>query len=115
MTPVAGQARGGVIGVPRHSSSVAGRAHLACVLEAGSSKPGNVSPGRPFADTRYEDFLASADAITRPLQDAGNRPLGETILLAIQATAERTRANTNLGIVLLLVPLARARATEAMT
>lgn len=108
MTPVAGEQRGGVIGVPRHSFSVVGRAHLACVLEAGAPKPGNVSPDRPFVDMRYEDFLASADAITRPLQGAGSRPLGETILLAVQATAERTRANTNLGIVLLLVPLARA-------
>ena len=97
-----------LIGVPRHSSAVAGRAHLACVLEAGAPKPGNVSPGRPFADMRYEDFLASADAIARPLEGAGRRLLGETILLAVEATASRTRANTNLGIVLLLTPLARA-------
>jgi triphosphoribosyl-dephospho-CoA synthase len=78
------------------------------VLEAGAPKPGNVSPGRPFADVRYEDFLASADAIVRPLEGAGRRPLGETIVLAVEATALRTRANTNLGIVLLLAPLARA-------
>lgn len=97
-----------VIGVARHSSGVAGRAHFACVLEAGAPKPGNVSPGRPFADMRYEDFLASADAIVRPLEGAGRRPLGETIALAVEATASRTRANTNLGIVLLLTPLARA-------
>jgi triphosphoribosyl-dephospho-CoA synthase len=57
---------------------------------------------------RYEDFLASADAIVRPLEGAGRRPLGETIVLAVEATASRTRANTNLGIVLLLTPLARA-------
>jgi len=67
-----------------------------------------VSPGRPFADMRYEDFLASADAIVGPLEGAGRRPLGETILLAVEATASRTRANTNLGIVLMLTPLARA-------
>ncbi len=94
--------------VPRNSTAVAGRACLACVLEAGAPKPGNVSPGRPFADVRYEDFLASAEAIARPLEGAGRRPLGETILLAVQATAACTRANTNLGIVLLLAPLARA-------
>src|SRR5215213_1877271 len=97
-----------VIGVPRHSTAVAGRAHFACVLEAGAPKPGNVSPGRPFADVRYQDFLASADAIAAPLEGAGRRPLGETILLAVEATVSRTRANTNLGIVLLLTPLARA-------
>ena len=109
MTAVADERRqDGLIGVPRHSTAVAGRAHLACVLEAGAPKPGNVSPGRAFADMRYEDFLASADAIARPLEAAGRRPLGETILRAVEATAARTRANTNLGIVLMLAPLARA-------
>jgi triphosphoribosyl-dephospho-CoA synthase len=96
------------IGVAHASWSIAGRAHLACVLEATAPKPGNVSPGRPFADMRYEDFLLSAQAIARPLEGAGRRPLGETILLAVEATASCTRANTNLGIVLLLAPLARA-------
>jgi triphosphoribosyl-dephospho-CoA synthase len=105
---MAAGARAGVIGVPRHSSSVAGRAHLACVLEASTHKPGNVSPGRPFADVRYEDFLGSAEAIAGPLEGSGRRPLGDTIHLAIEATAARTRANTNLGIVLLLAPLAKA-------
>ena len=94
--------------VPRDSVGVAGRAQFACVLEASAPKPGNVSPGRPFADVRYEDFLASAEAIARPLEGAGRRPLGETILMAVEATAARTNANTNLGIVLLLAPLARA-------
>jgi triphosphoribosyl-dephospho-CoA synthase len=97
-----------VLSVPRHRSGVAARAYFACALEAGAPKPGNVSPGRPFADMGYEDFLASADAIVRPLEGAGRRPLGETIVLAVEATASRTRANTNLGIVLLLAPLARA-------
>lgn len=107
MTAVAGEPQHD-IRVPRASWSIAGRAHLACVLEASAPKPGNVSPGRPFADMRYEDFLASAEAIARPLEGAGRRPLGETILQAVEASASRTRANTNLGIVLLLTPLARA-------
>ena len=107
MTAVAGQPRHD-IGVAHASWIIAGRAHLACVLEATAPKPGNVSPGRPFADMRYEDFLLSAEAIARPLEGAGRRPLGETILLAVESTASRTRANTNLGIVLLLAPLARA-------
>ena len=107
MTAVAGEPQHH-IGVAHASSIIAGRAHLACVLEATAPKPGNVSPGRPFADMRYEDFLVSAQAITRPLEGSGRRPLGETIRLAVEATASRTRANTNLGIVLLLAPLARA-------
>jgi triphosphoribosyl-dephospho-CoA synthase len=87
---------------------VAVAAQLACLLEASARKPGNVSPGRHFADARYEDFLASAAAIGGPLAGASARPLGATVRLAIEATKRWTRSNTNLGIVLLLAPLARA-------
>lgn len=88
------------------SDFVAGAAQLACLLEASAPKPGNVSPGKHFADARYEDFLASAVAIGPAF--AADLPLGETILAAIRATSQWTRSNTNLGIVLLLAPLARA-------
>src|SRR5674476_168938 len=87
---------------------IAAAAQLACLLEASAPKPGNVSPGISFHDTRYEDFLASAAAIAPAFLDAGARPLGATILRAIEATRRWTTANTNLGIVLLLAPLARA-------
>jgi len=81
---------------------------LACLLEASAPKPGNVSPGRDFHDTRYADFLASAAAIGPAFRTAGSRPLGRTILLAIEATRRWSEANTNLGIILLCAPLARA-------
>jgi triphosphoribosyl-dephospho-CoA synthase len=87
---------------------VAAAAQLACLLEVSAPKPGNVSPGRQFADARYEDFLASAAAIGGPLAGVGERGVGATIRLAVEATGCWTRSNTNLGIVLLLVPLARA-------
>ena len=83
-------------------------AQLACLLEASAPKPGNVSPGRPFHDTSYEDFLASAVAIGPAMADAGTVPLGTTIRAAISATRRLTRVNTNLGIVLLIAPLCRA-------
>jgi triphosphoribosyl-dephospho-CoA synthase len=83
-------------------------AQLACLLEVSAPKPGNVSPGRHFADLRYEDFLASALAIGEPMAGAGERGVGSTIRLAVEATARLTRSNTNLGIVLLFAPLARA-------
>lgn len=83
-------------------------ATLACLIEASAAKPGNVSPGRPFRDMRYEDFLVSAVAAGPELGLAGTRPLGETILAAVHATRQWTRANTNLGIILLFAPLARA-------
>ena len=85
-------------------------AQLACLLEASAPKPGNVSPGRDFADLRYEDFVAAAAAIGEPLSGAGARPLGTTIRLAVEATRRCARTNVNLGIILLLAPLVRAAA-----
>jgi triphosphoribosyl-dephospho-CoA synthase len=91
---------------------IATAAQLACLLEVTAPKPGNVSPGRHFGDTRYEDFLASAVAIGAPLGGATTRPIGETVRLAIEATARWTDSNTNLGIVLLFAPLARAAGSD---
>src|SRR5438309_7153481 len=92
----------------RLAADVAIAAQLACLIEASAPKPGNVSPGRHFTDARYEDFLASAAAIGEPMAGAGSRPVGATVRLAVEATARWTSSNTNLGIVLLLAPLARA-------
>ena len=89
-------------------SEVAALAQLACLLEASAPKPGNVSPGRHFVDLRYEDLLASAAAIGGPFSGTHLRPVGETVRLAVEATSRWTRSNTNLGIVLLLAPLAHA-------
>jgi triphosphoribosyl-dephospho-CoA synthase len=88
--------------------SVATAAQLACLLEVSAPKPGNVSPGHHFHDTRYEDFLASAAAIGPAMALAGQRPIGPTVLAAVEATARWAPSNTNLGIILLFAPLARA-------
>lgn len=95
------------------AEDVAAAAQLACLLEASASKPGNVSPSAAFRDATYEDFLASAAAIGPALLRAGTQPLGRTILAAVQATRRFVSHNTNLGIVLLLAPLARAAITAA--
>lgn len=92
----------------RTAADIAALAQLACLLEVSAPKPGNVSPGRHFADLRYEDFLISAIAIGQSFARAGDQPLGDTIRHAIEATACWTKTNTNLGMVLLLAPLARA-------
>lgn len=89
-------------------AEVAAAGQLACLLEVSAPKPGNVSPERHFHDTRYEDFLASAVAIGPALSQAGEQSLGATIRTAVQDTRRWTTSNTNLGIVLLLAPLARA-------
>jgi triphosphoribosyl-dephospho-CoA synthase len=88
--------------------AVATAAQLACVLEASAEKPGNVTPSHDFHDTSYEDMLRSAIALGPEIGRAGERGVGETVLAAVRATRVVARANTNLGIALLLAPLARA-------
>ena len=90
------------------AEAVAGAAQLACVLEASAEKPGNITPRHDFADTSYEDMLRSAIAIGPELGRAAERGLGETVLAAVRATRRVAGSNTNLGIALLLAPLARA-------
>jgi len=87
---------------------VAAAGELACLLEVSAEKPGTVTPTHSFYDMRYEDFLASAVAIGPVLANANHRPLGATILAAVEATTRWTSANTNLGIILLFAPIARA-------
>ena len=88
-------------------------ATLACLLEATAPKPGNVHRGADFADMTYFDLVASGIAIAPAMEDAANTPLGMTILTAIQATRSVVTTNTNLGIVLLLAPLATAQEMSA--
>ncbi len=78
----------------------------ACLMEVLSPKPGNVAPGAEFADASIRDFLRSAEAIASPMSLAGTRPLGETILSSVAATRSVVSHNTNLGIILLIAPLA---------
>ena len=92
----------------RTAADIAALAQLACLLEVSAPKPGNVSPGRHFADLTYEDFLTSAVAIGPSFARVADQRVGETIRQAIEMTACWTKTNTNLGIVLLLAPLAKA-------
>ncbi len=83
-------------------------AELACLLEASAEKPGNVTPTHDFIDTKYEDFLISAAAIGRAFRNVSISTVGETVLQAVKDTRALTGINTNLGIILLFAPLARA-------
>ena len=86
---------------------------LACVLEASAEKPGNITPSHDFDDTSYEDMLRSGIALGPELGRAGKRGVGETVLAAVSASRGAAGANTNLGIALLLAPLARAALTQS--
>lgn len=92
------------------AEEIAAAGQLACLLEASAPKPGNVSPAASFGDATWEDFLASAAAIGPALLRAGGQPIGRTVRDAVEATRRLVPHNTNLGIVLLLAPLARAAA-----
>lgn len=78
----------------------------ACLWEVTARKVGNVHPSAEFTNTTYLDFVLSAAAIGHALHDAPARPVGESIVCAVQATASVCRSNTNLGMILLLAPLA---------
>jgi triphosphoribosyl-dephospho-CoA synthase len=81
-------------------------AQLACIWEATARKPGNVHRYQDFDDVTYVDFITSAAAIAPSLDQAKSQRLGSTVLDCVQETRLVARSNTNLGIVLLLAPLA---------
>jgi triphosphoribosyl-dephospho-CoA synthase len=81
-------------------------AQLACILEATARKPGNVHRFADFDDCTYLDFILSAGAIVGPLDRARERGVGAAVLEAVAATGRVVTTNTNLGMILLLAPLA---------
>jgi triphosphoribosyl-dephospho-CoA synthase len=87
-------------------------AQTACIWEATARKAGNVHPGRDFDDLRYVDFLLSAAAIAPVFERVRERRVGELIFAGVEATRCVCRTNANLGILLLLVPLAAVPAGE---
>jgi triphosphoribosyl-dephospho-CoA synthase len=81
-------------------------AQCACLWEVTAPKAGNVHQHRDFADLTFADFVASAHAIAPIFDKASQQAVGQTVLNAIRATRRVVATNTNLGIVLLLAPLA---------
>ena len=92
---------------PSDTSRLTKLVRTACIWEATARKAGNVHRFADFADVTYADFLVSASIAAPEIARASERPLGATILAAVRATRTAVRTNTNLGIVLLLAPLAK--------
>jgi len=88
-------------------------AAVAGVLEAAAAKPGSVHPEAGFPDLRFEDLVAAALAAAPAIDAAADRPLGKTILAAVSASRAVSPSNANLGIVLLIAPLAAVPDTAA--
>lgn len=89
-------------------------AQVACLLEASARKPGNVHRFRDFDDAHYLDFLLSAAAIAGPLDRATELGIGRAILEAVEATRRLVASNTNLGMILLLAPMAAVPAGDSL-
>lgn len=83
-------------------------ARLACILEATARKPGNVHRFRDFDGAHYLDFLLSAAVIGDVLNFAmiQEHGVGVAVFETVAATQRVVGHNTNLGMVLLLAPLA---------
>jgi triphosphoribosyl-dephospho-CoA synthase len=89
-------------------------AHLACILEVTARKPGNVHRYRDYADVTLLDFLVSA-AVSCPVLDRlPEIGVGPALLEAVERTRQVVRTNTNLGILLLLTPLAAVPRQEPL-
>ncbi len=90
------------------------QALLASILEATAAKPGNVHPEASFEDLTYEDFVRSAVVAAPAFENAAERGVGATVLDAVQRTREAVGRNTNLGIALVLAPLAAVPAETSL-
>jgi triphosphoribosyl-dephospho-CoA synthase len=91
-------------------------ATLACLLEVAAPKPGNVHRGVDFDDLSFTDFAVSAVAIAPAMEAvASGTRVGTAALQAVQATRRLVPTNTNLGIVLLLTPLAAVPRNESLS
>ena len=83
----------------------------ACRLDVAVRKPGNVSFASPGHGMQAQQFLASASAAVGPLFEPGAR-VGARIEAATAATWAAVGCNTNLGILLLCAPVAKAIEAE---
>jgi triphosphoribosyl-dephospho-CoA synthase len=71
-----------------------------------ASKPGNVHRGADFEDVTFNDFATSGVIVGPILAEARQRGVGAAILEAATATRATIGSNTNLGMLLLIAPLA---------
>ena len=86
--------------------SVGRIASIACLLEVCAAKPGNVHRGADFDDLTLTDFAISAEIVGQSIDSRKSDSVGQLVHDIVSSTAEIVQTNTNLGISLLLGPLA---------
>ncbi len=103
------------------SKDIAKLAQLASVLEvSGWPKPGNVHRTRNYDDMVFQDFIISGVVIGNIMEELANQAkeiddlskaeLGKYILQAVSETDKWIETNTNLGIMMMCIPIAAAAA-----
>ena len=90
-------------------------ATLACLLEATAPKVGNVHRGADFDGLTFTDFAVSAALIAPAMESAAQIGVGRAVLHAITATRSVVATNTNLGMALLIAPLAAVARSRRLT
>jgi triphosphoribosyl-dephospho-CoA synthase len=91
-------------------------AALACLWEATAAKPGNVYRGADFDDSSYADYVAAAAVVAPIIDRVDELGVGGVVLAGVQATrAAIGPVNVNLGMLLLIAPLAAVPAGEPLT
>lgn len=100
-----------------NSDEIAKIAQIASALEvSGYPKPGNVHRTRDYDDMVFEDFIISGIVIGDTVREAcsdvdvENPRLGKYILEAVAETDRWIKNNTNLGIMMMTIPIAVAAA-----
>ena len=101
------------------AKEIAKLAQIASVLEvSGWPKPGNVHRTRNYDDMVFQDFAISAVVIgdtmeevasqAKGMDDLSKAELGRFILQAVDETNKWIETNTNLGIMMMCIPIASA-------
>lgn len=93
--------------VPRQPAEITAAFLDACNAELNALKPGNVHRFSPGHGMEVLHFEQAAKAAAGPIADP-SLSVGKRILRATEASVAATGLNTNLGIVLLCAPLAKA-------
>ncbi len=84
------------------------RFEVACLWEAAARKVGNVHPGASFEGLDFVHFAISGAAAEFVFDHAPGKSVGLIVSHAVEATVSMIGSNTNLGIILLVAPLAVA-------
>ena len=103
------------------AKEIANLAQIASVLEvSGWPKPGNVHRTRNYDDMVFQDFVISGVVIgdtmeevanqAKEIDDLSNAELGKYILQAVNETNKWIETNTNLGIMMMCIPIAASAA-----